>query len=91
MGNCRSTATTEGKVGADRRSRVGQFQAGYAVANFPGDNVCPFGASVGQHYYFGFQYNPMANRHLRRSHLFALPRRVETPNPDNDKLKRRLF
>ena len=35
---------------ADRRSRVGQFQAGDAVANFPGDNVCPFGASFGQHY-----------------------------------------
>ena len=33
----------------------------------------------------------MANRHLRRSHLFALPRRVETPNPDSDKLKRGLF
>ena len=33
----------------------------------------------------------MANRHLRRSHLFGLPRRVETPNPDSDKLKRGLF
>jgi len=29
---------------------VGQFQAGNAVANLLGDNVCPFGASVGQHY-----------------------------------------
>jgi len=35
---------------------VGQFQAGDAVTNFPGDNVCPFGASVGQQYGKFFAY-----------------------------------